>query len=247
MTEKRAHKRYAVNLLDITSAIIQVNNIEIIDISLNGISLHANRRLNIGEQYSVKIQAKEKALSFKGVVIWSKISRIHNGSQCDVIPVYSAGLKFIDVSKSFVDDINIFIESHKLYEKIENDTEDYTVNSYPMEFTRRYHRFLVNTPVEAFIIDQTQYLLLKDLSYGGLRIESKKPIKINSYIPMMLSFADDKFIIFQGRVSSCHLNKKASPKTYTLGIEFNEMSLKDRKLLAEYIRLLGDIDKSPCK
>jgi hypothetical protein len=247
MIERRAYKRYKVDLFDITSAIIQASNIEIANISLNGIALHANRRLNIGEKYTLKIHSKEKTLSLKGIVIWSKISRIHNSFNGYTAPLYSAGLEFIDVTKSLRDDISIFIETDKIDEKIDNDTEDDTVTSYPKKFTRSFHRFRVNTPVEAFIIDQNQWLLVKDFSYGGLRIECTKPMKINSKLPMMLSFADDIFIIFQGRVISCILNKKASPRVYTIGIEFYEMSLKDRNLLAKHIRLLSDIDRSPSK
>jgi len=163
MSEKRAYKRYEVDLLDITSAIIEANNIEIIDISLNAIALHANRRLNIGEQYNLKIQSKDIALNLRGVVIWSKIGRIHKVLNGDTIPVYSAGLEFVDVLKYLRNDINNFIETHKR----DNNTEDNAVGYDPQKDLRRNHRLRVNTPVEAFIIDKTQYHPLKDLSFGG--------------------------------------------------------------------------------
>lgn len=76
-------------------------------------------------------------------------------------------------------------------------------------------------------------------------IECKRPIKINSLIPMMISFSEDKFIVFKGRVASCFLIRNASPKVYDMGIEFTELSGNERIKLAEYIRLLDTIDKSP--
>jgi len=241
MSEGRVHKRYEVDLLDVTIAIIHASNIEIIDISLDGIALLAPKRLNIGEQYDVKIQSKGKALNIKGIVIWSNIDKIHKGLNSDAIPVYKAGLEFVDVSKYLEYEIDNFIKAHKR----DKDTEDDTVGYDLRKDSRHYPRFQVNTPVGAFIIDKTQCHPVKDLSFGGLCVECKQPMKINSTIPMMLNFSEDKFVVFKGKIASCHLNKKASPRLYTIGIEISEMSTEDRKTLTEHIRLLNTIDTSP--
>lgn len=246
MPEKRAYKRYNVNLLDITCAIIQAGNIEILDVSLNGIAVHATMRLNIGEQYSLKLQSRHKALSFKGIVIWSKLSAIHKDSSGDTIPVYTAGLEFIDNSQDLGDDIRMFIGTHNCGDDIRknsDDADEYTIKECP----RTYPRFQVNTPPEAFIIDQKQLYQVQELGFGGVRIECTKPLKINNTIPMMLNFSEDKFIVFKGRIVSCRLLHRASPKRYTIGVEFSEMSTTYRKMLSEYIRLLSDIDTSPSR
>jgi hypothetical protein len=240
MSEKRAHKRYEVDFLGITTSAIHAGNIEIIDISLNGIALLAPQRLNIGKQYSIKIQSKGKALSIKGIVIWSHISSIRKAFDGDIIPVYKAGLEFIDGVKYSRDDLAGFIETHR--KKV--DQEDESEYS-PGKDLRRYHRARVNTPVKAFITDKTQCHPVKNLGYGGLCMECQRPMKINSAMPMMLNLSEDSFIVFKGRITSCLLNKKASAKVYTIGIEFSELSVKDRKVLTVYIRLLNTIDTSP--
>jgi hypothetical protein len=243
--ENRAHRRYKVDMLDITGAIVQTSNIETIDISQNGISLRATRRLNIGEQYDVKLQSRANALNLRGVVIWAKISKIQSGSNGDIIPVYTGGLEFFDVSKHLRDRIDHFVDTHMRDDVIRNNARDDTDKYDAKERPRRSPRFQVNTPAKAFIIDQTQCLPVQDLSFGGLRLEHSQPMKINSKVPMMLNFLEDKFIVFEGRVTSCRLIKKASPRVYTIGIAINEMSMKDRRILSEHIRLLSNIDTSP--
>jgi hypothetical protein len=245
VTENRAHKRYKVDMLDITAAIIQTSNIKAIDISLNGVSLNVTRRLNIGEQYDLKLQSRGKTLNLRGVVIWAKISKIQSGSNGDIIPVYTAGLEFIDVSRHLRDGIDHFIKTHKRDGDIRNSIRDDTVKYDLKGCSRCYPRFKVNTPAEAFITDQTQCLPVQDLSFGGLRLKCSRAMKINSEIPMILNFLEDRFIVFKGRVTSCRLIKKASPRLYTIGIAISEMSMKDRKTLSEHIRLLSNIDTSP--
>jgi hypothetical protein len=65
VSERRTHKRYKVDLLDITTATVHASDIEIIDISMNGIALHATKRLNVEEQYNLKLQSNGKALNIK--------------------------------------------------------------------------------------------------------------------------------------------------------------------------------------
>jgi PilZ domain len=240
MRERRSHQRYKIELLGIAGVTLKANNIDIIDISLSGISLHATMRLNVGEEYAIKIQSGGIVLNLKGLVIWSKISKSHNGFNGDSIPVYTAGLEFRDVAKDKRDEIAKFIASHK-----KSNGEDDEIDLEPKKNLRRYPRVCVNTPVESFLIDKSQCLPVKDLSFGGFRMESKSAIKINSTVPLMINCSDDKFIVFQGRVTSCRLTKRVYPKVYDIGIEFNKMSAKDRKTLSEFIRLLDNIDKSP--
>jgi hypothetical protein len=239
------HKRYRVDMLDIGTAFLQTSTIETIDMSLNGISLHAAGRLNIGEQYDLKLRSNSKTLSLRGLVIWAKISGTRKGFNGDIVPVYTGGLEFIDASKHLTDEIDDFIGTHKKEGNISNNTDGYIDMCGRQECLRRHPRFQVNTPAEAFVIDHTQCLPVQDLSFGGLRLESGQPMKINSKIPMMLNFFGDKFILFKGKVVSCRLVKKSSPRLYTMGIAVSEMSMKDRRILSEHIRLLRNIDTSP--
>ncbi|MEW6586290.1 MAG: PilZ domain-containing protein, partial [Nitrospirota bacterium] len=111
-----------------------------------------------------------------------------------------------------------------------------------MRLSARVH---IDAPEEAFVLDQTESHRVKQLSFSGTRVESRRPLKVNAVFPMMLSLAEDKFIVFQGRVASCLLIRNACPRAYDIGIEFTQLSESERETLAEFVRLLDTIDKSP--
>jgi|WetSurSiteA1Bulk_404760.scaffolds.fasta_scaffold01873_6 hypothetical protein len=239
MPERRPHKRYAVDLLDVTSALIDANDMEILDISQKGISLRAGRRLNIAETYTLKIKSKDTLLTLQGTVIWSRISQIRKKLHSETIPMYTAGMEFVDVSNEKRMEIIHFIETHKQ----NNETPVVQENNRK----RRTMRLHVDMPEEAFILNQAESHKVKQLSFSGARIRSKHPMKVNTSIPMMISLSEEKFILFQGRIASCLLIRDAYPKAYDIGIEFTELSEQEREILAEFIRLLDTIDKSPAE
>lgn len=236
MHDRRPHKRYTVDLLDITSSLIEANGIKIINISEKGIALRANRRLNIGETYILKIRSQDTILNLQGVVVWSRISQIRKSHHSNTIPVYTAGVEFIELSNEKREDILRFIETHK-------QTAD--ADGQPNADMRLSIRFQVDAPEEAFILNQAESQKVTQLSFSGARIQSKYPMKVNSNIPMMLSLSEDNFIIFQGRIASCFLIRDACPRAYDIGLEFSELSKQEREILVDYIRLLDTIDKSP--
>lgn len=237
MNERRPHKRYTVDLLDITSALIETNDVEVINISQKGISLRASRRLNIGETYTLKIKSKDTLLTQKGTVIWSKISQIKKTLHSESVPMYTAGIEFIDISNDKKAEIIHFIDTHR---QRNNNADEQQENGLRISV-----RVRVDAPEEAFILDQAESNKVKQLSFSGARIHSKHPMKVNARIPMMINFSEEKFILFQGRVASCLLIRDACPKAYDIGIEFSELSEKEKEVLVEFIRLLDTIDKSP--
>jgi hypothetical protein len=240
MMERRAHKRYKIELLGVTGITLKANSIDIVDISLKGISLHATMRLNVGKEYTIKIQTGVKVLNLKGLVIWSRISKSRSGLGGDSVPVYTAGLEFQHMTKEQQKEIAKFMDGYKKEKDTKADEPDLVFRN-----IRQYPRVCVHTPVESFIINPAQSLPVKDLSFGGFRTESSDAMKISSTVPCMISFSEDKCIVFQGRITFCRLIKRAYPKVYDIGIEFNKMSVQDRKTLSEFIRLLDSIDRSP--
>lgn len=237
MPEKRSYKRYHVDLLGITCSTIQANEVDMVNISLKGISLRVNKRLNMGETYTLKIKSKGVVMNLKCTVIWSRISGNRKDGHGNSVPVYSAGLEFTDVSDDNQKEIRNFIEAHK---KDDNNTDMGTMDG--MRFSPRIQ---VADSDEAFIIDQTENHHVKKLSYSGALIESKYPMKVSNTVPMMLNLAHDKFFVFQGKIASCLLIRNAYPKAYDIGIEFTFISEHERLLFSEFIRLLDRIDKSP--
>ncbi len=68
--EKRHYERFIVDVMEINSKLIFANEVEILDISLGGVSVRVDRRLNIGNEYTLKIEDKSKAIFLSGAVVW---------------------------------------------------------------------------------------------------------------------------------------------------------------------------------
>jgi hypothetical protein len=92
--DMRQRKRYKMDETEIHGKLAFANEVKIHDISLGGMSLKADRRINIGKEYLLKLKYKETEISAKGVVVWSVLSESQADSKGNVIPIYSCGLKF---------------------------------------------------------------------------------------------------------------------------------------------------------
>jgi hypothetical protein len=105
--DMRQHKRYKLNETEIYVKLVFANEVKINDISLGGISFKADRRINIGKEYLLKLEYKKSEISTKGIVVWALLSKSQADSKGNAIPIYSYGLKFKNTSneqiKQFID------------------------------------------------------------------------------------------------------------------------------------------------
>jgi hypothetical protein len=90
---------------------VLADTVRILDISRSGIALKADRRLNLGCTYIMSISTWNTILNVKGTVIWSLLSENKPGTRNDIVPVYTAGMKFTDVSQKKGKEIDAFIAS----------------------------------------------------------------------------------------------------------------------------------------
>lgn len=233
--EKRRYKRYALDIYDVHSEMLFAKELKILDISIAGISLKADKRMNIGREYTLKIIAKDQTLILKGKVMWSLLSENQEGAHGDIIPIYTAGLKFTDVSNEKMKEIINFIENHMR-------RKDRRKNIYELSGLRLFTRFQIEAPEETTTLHCSESYEVKKLSLGGMLIESEHPIEIENKMLVELTFPQDKAITFQGRVASSLLIANTVPERYDIGVEFLEMSERDHEILVEFINLL-DTDK----
>lgn len=233
--EKRRYKRYALDIYDVHGEMLFAKGLKILDISIAGISLKADKRTNIDREYTLKIIAKDQTLILKGKVMWSLLSENQEGAHGDIIPIYTAGLKFTDVSNEKMKEIINFIEDHMR-------KKDRQKNIYKLSGLRLFTRFQIEASKETTTLHCSESCEVKELSLGGMLIESEHPIEIKNKMPMELTFPQNKSITFQGRVASSLLIANTVPERYDVGVEFLEMSESDHEILVEFINLL-DRDK----
>jgi c-di-GMP-binding flagellar brake protein YcgR len=232
MQNRRRYKRYKTDVMEMSGKVVLAKSLKILDISIDGICLKTEKRLNIGGDYTLKMEGKKKTLTVKGTVAWALLSENSVGSNGDIIPVYKAGMKFIDVSKEKINEIVNFIEEHR------RDI-DKLINLYSLSGRRLYVRIAIEDPEKAILNYEGSYRV-KGLSLGGMLIGSKHPLEIESKFPMKVkTLTENSYMEFLGRVASCLLINDI--EHYDIGIEFIEMSQKDRQILVELIRVLDTV------
>ena len=113
MQNTRRYERYKANLIGINGRIILAKFVKILDISIGGVSLQTEKRLNIGNEYTLKIESKKKLFTVKGIVVWSVLNNSIKDSKGNIVPIYTAGMKFIDVSGEKINEITDFMQTYK--------------------------------------------------------------------------------------------------------------------------------------
>src|SRR5574337_430534 len=73
---KRRHKRFKLDLMDMNGKMILAHKVEIIDISLGGVALKTDRRLFVGKEYLIKLENKGKSIDIKGTIVRCELSGI---------------------------------------------------------------------------------------------------------------------------------------------------------------------------
>ncbi len=221
MHDKRRHKRFKLNDREVNGKMLLATEVKVVDISISGISLQANRRLNIGSDYTLKLEGG-KTISLKGTVIWSSLIEAQKGSQGDRIPIYSAGMRFKDMSAEKITELQYLIESHKIEE------------AHVIGGTRLNIRFHIKGLENVILIYPDDYRV-KSISLGGMLIECGLHFELQSRIPMEMFIHDDNPLKFVGRVVSCRAIVKEGQEQHEIGIEFLDLPEKDRELLSSFI------------
>jgi Tfp pilus assembly protein PilZ len=222
----RRHKRFRLDLMEIEGKMILAHRVEIIDISLGGVALKTDRRLNVGKEYLIKLGTREKTINVKGIIARCELSKIEEKCDGEGVLIYTAGMMFKDVSSETIVD---FMNS------IERDKKE----SVPGMADRRLNiRFYITTPEEKTLSFPEQFKV-KELSLCGMLIQTEQALEIESMIPMMLSLQADKPVNFIGRVASCRMTEDKGQAYYGIGVEFGDLTDEDRMLLKTFIDYLA--------
>ncbi len=216
--ERRLHKRFVVE--GIEGTLMFATDVEILNISINGVALKANRRLEIGREYTLKLEYLEKSVSMNGIVIWSVLSELGRGQHEERVPIYKAGMKFTNVISEKMAGLLDFIEENKV-----------------IPDNRLTIRFDVKSPDRARLNGPHNYTV-KKVSHGGMLIVTDMPFNVEERFPMEIYIRDDRSVRVLGRVASCMEITEDIPKHYDIGIEFLEISHEDRARFDEFIESL---------
>jgi c-di-GMP-binding flagellar brake protein YcgR len=237
MQERRKHKRYRTEVMEINGKMMLAKSVKILDISIGGVSFQTEKYLNVGSEYTLKLEGRGKVLNVKGFVVWSILSGSLADSEGNIVPIYKAGMKFVDVSEEKIDEIVNFIEDHK-------KDVDKQVDLYKPSGNRLFVRIFIEDPEKATLNYQGSYKV-KNISLGGMLMASEHLLGIESKLPMEMILNEELSIKFLGRIINCILVKEKDTEQYDIRVEFIEMSEKDKEILITFLNLCDTIDKNP--
>lgn len=208
------------------------NEVDILDISIGGISLRADRRLNIGTEYTLKIKDRNSIIPLKGTVMWALLSGTKKNPDGDTVPLYTAGMSFSGLSGETIRELTRFISEHR---------EGQHPGDWRLTGGPRFNiRYTIDTGDA--VLNYPESFLVKKISLGGMLIESAQQIEVEKRLPMELSLPGDAVITFGGRVASC-LPSGQLDRSFAIGIEFVDIGESEKTRLEDFINMLAKTDE----
>jgi len=223
MTERRKHRRHIVEGMGIYAKTLLNAEVEVLDISPSGGSIRGTKRFNIGGEYIFKFEHEYRVISLKGIIVWEKLTGSNKIAEGEAVPIYTAGIEFRDVSTDKAGQLKDFIS-----EKIQELRE------------RRLSGIRIKIrPPEKAVLSCFEACVVKDISLGGMRVETEREPTVEALFPLEVIFAEDENSIrCQGRVAFYHAVSGETPARYSVGVEFMEMIDGDKLRLNRFIGTL---------
>ncbi len=233
--DKRRHQRLTLNATKINGKIMFSKIVDILDISLGGISLKTDRRLNIGNEYALRIDDQGIDFSLKAIVIWASLHECIKADTGDLTPIYAVGMKFKDVPDEKISELIKFIDSHKQREQGPGERRE-------AEDIRFHMRFHVSTSGKAALTCSGVYMI-RTISMGGMSIETGNALEVEQRLPLELTLPGESRINFFARVVTCTPLKNKDPQRYAIGLEFVSMPEDTSRILHRSISMLPHEDE----
>jgi hypothetical protein len=102
--EKRQHRRFSMSAGKLVGRLGAVHTADVIDISVGGAALKADRRFAVGSEFGVKIEAPEGDMHVQGVIIRSHMLGVWRNLRGEQVPIYASAVKFREGSEERIAD-----------------------------------------------------------------------------------------------------------------------------------------------
>jgi c-di-GMP-binding flagellar brake protein YcgR len=216
LAERRKHKRY--NVEGMQGSIYSLSNLNLTDISIGGMAIETAGRLDIDREYTFRVKDKDASINLKGCSVWSFLGQTEEKSTGSLIPLYRTGIKFTDLLDERANILLNFIEENKMSTS---------------ERRLRGIRFKVANSENIKICYPYKYDVRK-ISFSGMEMEAEKPFTPGTWQDMEIVF-DNKVLNVRGRIIHCKEIPSRNFVKYRMGVEFVEISDKDREVLGSFL------------
>ncbi len=227
MDETRRHKRFKLDLAELDGKMFLIDDVEVLDISLGGLSLRTSKALNVGKEYLITLLAQGKSIEIKGIVRESSPAGTEKLTNGETVQIHTAHIRFKDGQTPKI--LAILASLQHL------GKEDA-----PAADERRLHvRCRFTMPLDT-VLSHSPIFSVKKISLSGMLIQSDQMLKANSVIPMNISI-NGGTIHIRGRIITCE-KKFNGHAMYELGVAFMELTESDKailKRLTDYLEERG--------
>ncbi len=230
IVEQRRFERYSLHTVEVSGRMLFSSRVKLLDLSIAGISVEVDKRLNIGIDYQVKVENGGDPLSLKSKVVWSSLIKTEEGGNGEIVPIYRAGLQFNALSEAQARELTRFIRACT-GQDIQNDMHKQN----NLRCTVRYDIAQLRKEGELSVGTPPQYKV-KVIGLGGMLLCCDRPLKAESRYPMEIVAPGGEVIKFLGRIASCKVDGQGGGG-YDIGVEFLDLSAGQRSALVRLIRM----------
>jgi hypothetical protein len=220
MSDKRRHPRFSVN--GVNGHMLLATRVEIVNISLGGVALVADRRLNLGATYALRLEHAERSVDLNGTVVWSTLSGVRHLDTGESVPEYSAGLRFKDLITPALEALLEFIDANRIL------TEQRLTGL----------RFIIEAP-DLALLESPESFRVRLVSRSGMLIEISQALALDQIYPLRIDLPDGNVIRGSGRVASVTEPSAAKGTGFEIGIEFMELAEGAAEKLDAFIAALA--------
>jgi len=110
--ERRQCRRFTVENMGVDCDMPSASRVKVMNISSGGALVMADKSINIGKSYALKIGYKDKSVFVKANAVWALLTDCVKESNGDITPLFIAGMQFIDVIKGEIPEIIKLLEAN---------------------------------------------------------------------------------------------------------------------------------------
>lgn len=103
--ERRLSRRINVENFEIVCDMPSATRVKVMNISEGGTLVMADKLINIGKSYALKIEYKGKLLFVKAEAVWALLADCMKQDNGDVIPLFIAGMRFVHVIRGEIPEL----------------------------------------------------------------------------------------------------------------------------------------------
>lgn len=217
----RRHARYDVE--GVEGTFLFNLDVDVQNMSVAGMAVKTTRALNVGRRYLFSISKSDEVVKVAGRVAWCVLGSSRKTEAGDSIPVYNAGVQFLDMLSAEAEGILHLIEENAIL-----DLEQ-----------RVFGRFRLDSDAEVTVDAGVEFEIRKISMSGMLAVldgQTGKIGEMEAVFPLEIPFPQGTFIA-RGRVA--YLNqvqvRGETRKEVHLGVEFQDIDEASRQALEAFI------------